>query len=77
MENFIFIKLKCVVLHEECTPWVQPWSHDSMSFSVYLVALPPENVCYRISGEWILPPQNMPLWHIDYFKLVIIKEQQT
>ena len=24
-----------------------------------------------------MPPQNMPLWHKDYFELTIFKKQQT
>lgn len=32
---------------------------------------------YAPEGEKILPSQDMPLWHIDYFKLVIFNKQQT
>ena len=27
--------------------------------------------------EQNLPPQNVPLWHEDYFKLIIFKKQKT
>ena len=30
-----------------------------------------------VVGEQNLPPQNMPLWHKGYFKLVIFKKLQT
>lgn len=28
-------------------------------------------------GEQKMPPENITLWHKDYFKLIIFKEQQT
>ena len=28
-------------------------------------------------GDQNMPSQNMPLWHIDYFELVVFKKQQT
>ena len=31
----------------------------------------------EIEGEQNMPPQNMPLWHVDYFELKAIKAQQT
>lgn len=30
-----------------------------------------------LEGEHNMPPQNVPLWHKDYFQLVIFKKQQT
>lgn len=30
-----------------------------------------------IVREHNIPPQNMPLWYIDYFKLVILNKQPT
>ena len=28
-------------------------------------------------GEQNLPPQNVSLWHEDYFRLIIFKKQKT
>lgn len=32
---------------------------------------------FIIEWEWNLPAQNVSLWHGDYYKVFIIKKQQT
>ena len=35
-----------------------------------------ERLLGEVEGEQNGPPQNMPLWHKDYFKLIIFKKLQ-
>lgn len=32
---------------------------------------------FKTEGEYNMPPKNMPLGHLNYFELKVIKKQQT